>query len=78
MNIASLRHELGLSLGEFAQKLGLKSKGYVSQLERGDVRCSVSTALALERLSGGRLDAASLNDDVAQVRRAPPLTGVAA
>ena len=70
MDVSALRAELGLSLGEFAKLLGLSSKGYVSQLERGEVRCSVSVALALERLSGGRINAAAQNADVALVRGA--------
>lgn len=70
MDIASLRKELGLSLGEFAAKIGLSSKGQVSQLERGEVGCSVSVALAIEELSSRRIDAAKLNPDVARVRAA--------
>jgi len=78
MDIAALRAELGLSLGEFAKLLGLASKGYVSQLERGEVRCSVPVALALERISGGRIDAGEQNADVALVRRAPEMADAAA
>jgi transcriptional regulator with XRE-family HTH domain len=68
LTIAALRAELGLSLEAFGAKIGLASKGNVSILERGGA-CSLSVALALEALSGGRLDAAKLNDDVAAARR---------
>lgn len=68
LTIAGLRAELGLSLEAFGQRIGLASKGNVSILERGGA-CSLPVALALEELSGGRLDAASLNADVALARR---------
>lgn len=69
-SVAALRKELGISQEEFARRLGLSSKGHISQLERGDVTCSVETALKIERLSDGRVSAASLNPDVALVERA--------
>jgi DNA-binding XRE family transcriptional regulator len=69
MQISDLRAELGLSLEEFAVRIGLSSKGYASELERGG-RCSLTVALAVERLSSGRIDAAALNSDVAEARRA--------
>lgn len=67
MDIASLRKELGLSLEAFGQELGLSSKGQVSQIERGDIGCSVNVALQIERLSAGRISAAALNPKVALV-----------
>lgn len=70
MTLAELRDELKLSLEEFAGRLGLKSKGYASQLERGDVGCSVEVALKIEKLSEGRIQAATLNPDVARVEQA--------
>ena len=71
MQIASLRSELGLSQEAFAKMVGLKSKSYVSELESADdPRCSVRVALELERLSSGRIEAASLNPGVALVRAA--------
>lgn len=69
MTIAELRTELGLTLEGFASLLGLKSKGYASDIENGAVP-SVKVALEIERLSGGRIDAAGLNLDVARVRDA--------
>ena len=71
MEIAALRSELGLSQEAFAQKVGLKSKSYVSELENATPpRCSVRVALEIERLSSGRIEAASLNPGVALVRAA--------
>lgn len=73
MTIAELREELGLSLEAFAIRVGLRSKGQISEIERG-AKPSVRVALEIERLSGGRIDAASLNADVAlarQGRRSP-------
>ena len=71
MTIVELRKELGLTLDGFAERLGLSSKGYVSDLERG-ASCSVKVALEIERLSGGRISASSLHPDVELVRRATP------
>jgi len=69
LTIAALRAEMGLSLEAFGGLIGLASKGNVSILERGGA-CSLPVALALEKLSGGRLDAGSLNEDVARAREA--------
>ena len=68
--IRDLRQELGLSLEAFAQQIGLASKSTVSDMER-DNRCSLPVALAIEKLSGGRIDAAALNADVAAARMNP-------
>lgn len=71
MLIADLRTEMGLSQAAFADLVGLRSKSYVSELESADEpRCSVRVALEIERLSAGRIAAASLNPDVALVRGA--------
>lgn len=51
----------------FAASIGLASKGNVSVIEREE-RCSLDVALAIEALSGGRIDAARLNADVAKAR----------
>jgi len=69
MKISELRSELGLTLEGFATALGLKSKGYAFDIEKGAVP-SVKVALEIERLSEGRINAADLNPDVARVRDA--------
>lgn len=69
MDISDLRAELGLSLEEFAKTLGLQSKSHAHAIESKN-RCSVSMALKIEGLSGGRIPASSLNDDVGLVERA--------
>ena len=68
MDITALRKELGLSQEAFAVRVGLKSKGHVSVLERTG-SASLRVALEIERLSSGRIDAADLNPDVALVRQ---------
>lgn len=70
MTIADLRSELGLTYAAFAQALGLASRGQARDLEAGRVKCSVRVALEIERLSGNRIAAESLNADVALVRAA--------
>jgi len=69
MKLVDLRKELGYSQDEMAKALGLTSKGYVSDLERGESVCSVKVALAYERLSEGRISAADLHPDVSLVRQ---------
>lgn len=60
---------MGLSQEEFAQKLGLGSKGYVSEIEAGG-SCSVRVALEIEKLSDGKISADTLNPDIGLVRQA--------
>lgn len=67
MLIADLRTELGLSLEALGAKVGIASRGRMSVIEREN-RCSLDVALALEKLSDGRLDAASICDDVRRAR----------
>ena len=69
MTVAELRKTLGLSQEEFAARVGLSSKSYVSEIEAG-ARCSVRVALEIERLSEGQIAAASLNPDVGLVEQA--------
>lgn len=69
LTIEQLRNELALTQSDFAPLLGLANKASVSLIERGGP-CSVDVALALERLSKGRLDAGALNADVAKARAA--------
>ena len=66
--IADLRRELGLSQTEFGAQIGLPNKASVSLLENGLRACPVMVAIAIERMSGGRIDAATLNDDVRLAR----------
>ena len=69
--IEALRKELNLTQGQFAPLIGLANKGSVSVIERGGP-CSLEVALEIERLSGGRIDAASLSADVARARQPRP------
>lgn len=65
--LASWRKEQGLTLEAAAEKFGISSKGYLSEIEKGG-RCSVTIALEIERVTG--IPAASLNPDVALVESA--------
>jgi len=66
--IADLRAEMGKTLEEFGVILGISSKGHMSTIERGERPCSLGVALKIEELAGGRIDAASLCDDVRAAR----------
>lgn len=72
LTISELRKELGMTQSAFAVAIGLSvgGKTSVSQIEAGQRPISLSAALRIEALSGGRIDAASLNDDVARARAA--------
>jgi transcriptional regulator with XRE-family HTH domain len=70
MQILELRKNLGLSQEAFAARVGLRSKGHLSQIERGETTCSIDVALAIEEMSGGTIAADSLCPDVAKVRAA--------
>lgn len=62
LSVAGLRAELELTLAEMGERIGL-SKSQMHEVERSG-RASLRVALAIEELSGRRIDAASLNDDV--------------
>lgn len=56
----------GLTLEAFAALVG-KSKGHLHEVET-TMRCTASLALAIETATGGNINAADLNDDIAQAR----------
>lgn len=70
LSIADLRASLGLSQSAFARRIGLENKASVSLIERGLRQPTSDQALAIERISGGRIDAADLNSVVALARGA--------
>lgn len=73
MQISDLRKELGLSLEAFAEQIGLQSRGRMSVIEREN-RCALGVAIKIEALSGGRVNAADLCEDVRLARHAAPIT----
>lgn len=66
--IAALRAERRESLEVFGLAIGVPSKGRVSEIERGIRSVTQAQALAIEELSDGRIDAATLNAEVAAAR----------
>lgn len=69
LTIAALRTELGLTLQELGERIEL-SKSQMHEVEQSN-RASVRVAVAIEDLSGGRIDAAGLNEDVRLSRHGP-------
>lgn len=69
MTIADLRAELGMTMDQFAERIGLANRSNVSVIERAN-RCGLKVALRIEQLSRGRVDAATINEDVALSRAA--------
>jgi DNA-binding XRE family transcriptional regulator len=63
------RKAKGLSQTDVARAVGLKSPSAISEIEAGQ-SCTVQTALALELLTGGKIEAASLCPDVLLVEKA--------
>jgi transcriptional regulator with XRE-family HTH domain len=56
------RKSVSLSQAQFAEALGVCSKGYISRLERGRQAWPLKLALTLENLSEGQVSALTLVD----------------
>ena len=63
MDLATYRADRGISLEQCAVELGLSatSKGWISEIERGERPASIRLALRIEKWSSGAVKAASLN-----------------
>lgn len=68
MDIATYREKHGLSLEAFGALVG-KSKPHIHEIER-TMRCSAKLALAIEKETKGQVNAAHLNDEIANARKA--------
>jgi transcriptional regulator with XRE-family HTH domain len=68
--IASIRAEKDQRLDGFAAEVGIGSRSHASMIEQGHREPSPEVALAIERWSNGRIDAGSLNSDVALIDKA--------
>jgi DNA-binding XRE family transcriptional regulator len=72
MDLESFRKSRDLSQADLAKALGLRSKGYISSIERGTFPCPLKVALDIERYTGGLVTAASLCDEAKDVRIVQP------
>lgn len=68
MTLSDYRTANGLTLEALAAQLG-KSKSHLCEIEKTS-KASAKLAMAIERLTGGLVDAATLNDEIADARRA--------
>lgn len=68
MEIAAWRKSQGLSQGELAERLGLKSRAQVADFERGRQRLSAELAIKMDRISRGVVQVADLRPDLHDVR----------
>ena len=68
MDLATYREKHGLTLEALAKRLG-KSKGHLHAVESAGY-ATAKLALAIETETNGEIDAASLNPEIAQARRA--------
>ena len=71
MDLESYRRSRGLTQEQVAQALGLRSKGYISDIEGRRQRCSLRLALRIQQWSEGAVPAASLNTDAADLLPRP-------
>lgn len=67
MTPALFRKSLKLSQADLARELGVRSKGYISDLESGRQPWPLKLALKLERLSAGAVPAASICPEAADL-----------
>ena len=68
MKISEFRTQvLKISQADFAQRIGLRSKGHVCDIEREN-KCSPKLAIEIERLSEGLICAADISPAVRLVR----------
>jgi DNA-binding XRE family transcriptional regulator len=68
MTLTDYRAKHGLTLEQFGAQVG-KSKAQIHAIEKGNY-ATAKLALAIERLTNGEVDAAFLNPQVAEARRA--------
>lgn len=68
MEPAKWRKQFGLSQGELAHRLGLKSRGRISSLESGHEPWPTDLAIAMDRLTRGKVQVADLRPDLHDVR----------
>jgi DNA-binding XRE family transcriptional regulator len=68
MTLSEYREKHGLSLEAFAERVG-KSKGHIHAVEKENY-ATAKLALAIERETEGAVDAAFLNPEIAEARRA--------
>jgi transcriptional regulator with XRE-family HTH domain len=68
MTLTDYRQKHGLSLEQFGQLVG-KSKGHIHAIEKTN-QASAKLALEIERATGGQVNAAFLNPQIAEARKA--------
>lgn len=66
--ISEYREAKGLTLEAFGALVG-KSKPHIHEIENS-MRCSAKLALAIETATDGAIDAAVLNEEIANARKA--------
>lgn len=72
MDFATYRKSLGLSQEECAHALGVRSKGYISDIETGARHASLRLALKIQAWSGGKVDASTLCPQVSEIESVRP------
>jgi len=77
MNLVTIRKERGLSQGDLAAHLGLKSKTSISEIEKTGT-APPEVALKIEEWSGGAVRADTLSPIIAKARAPLPSASAAA
>jgi DNA-binding transcriptional regulator YdaS (Cro superfamily) len=66
--LTTWRKSRGLSQVALAERLGLQSRGQISDIETGAERVSAENAIKIDRLTAGEVTVADLRPDLADVR----------
>ena len=78
MNLAAWRKRRGLTQGQLACLLGVKSKSLICGLETDRLKPTTDQAIALDRLTGGEVSVATLRPALHDVRVIPAAPEVSA
>lgn len=71
MDLAAYRQLRGLSQEDCARELGLRSKGYISDIETGAQSAGVRLSLKIEAWSNGLVKAATVCPALTEIVRRP-------
>ena len=78
MMLSDWRELKGLSQGDLAEAVGLRSRAQISDIERGRQKASADLAIRIDRLTGGAVPVRILRPDLHDVRVIQPSNSDAA
>lgn len=66
--LSKWRESRGISQGELAEAIGLRSRAQISDIERGRQKASADLAIRIDRLTRGAVPVRALRPDLHDVR----------